>query len=126
MATWPQEGGSDMSSAIESNAPVAKEAETGPGEAVLNSGAKSSSSTRSQSTSKLGSGVVVRRVVIFVIAVAALALLGWFGAPYLRTALNTISTDDAYVNGHVTLVAPRVSGQIARVLVDDNQRVRKG
>jgi len=30
------------------------------------------------------------------------------------------------VNGHVTFVAPRVSGQISRVLVDDNYRVRKG
>jgi membrane fusion protein (multidrug efflux system) len=40
--------------------------------------------------------------------------------------LNTISTDDAYVNGHVTFVAPRVSGQVSRVLVDDNYRVKKG
>ena len=40
--------------------------------------------------------------------------------------LNTVSTDDAYVNGHVTFVAPRVAGQISRVLVDDNNRVRKG
>jgi membrane fusion protein (multidrug efflux system) len=49
-----------------------------------------------------------------------------FGIPWIRLTLNTISTDDAYVNGHVTFVAPRVSGQIARVLVDDNNRVRKG
>jgi membrane fusion protein (multidrug efflux system) len=40
--------------------------------------------------------------------------------------LNTVSTDDAYVNGHVTYVAPRVAGQISRVLVDDNERVKKG
>jgi membrane fusion protein, multidrug efflux system len=37
-----------------------------------------------------------------------------------------VSTDDAYVNGHVTFVAARVSGQVARVLVDDNNRVHKG
>ena len=30
--------------------------------------------------------------------------------PAVKTALNTISTDDAYVNGHVTFVAPRVAG----------------
>ncbi len=30
------------------------------------------------------------------------------------------------MNGHVTFVAPRVSGQISRVLVDDNYRVHKG
>ncbi len=40
--------------------------------------------------------------------------------------LNTISTDDAYVNSHVTFVAPRVLGQVMRVLVDDNSRVSKG
>ena len=40
--------------------------------------------------------------------------------------LNTVSTDDAYVNGHVTFVAPRVAGQVTRVLVDDNYRVKEG
>ena len=44
----------------------------------------------------------------------------------MSTALNTVSTDDAYVNGHMTLVAPRVSGEVANVLVDDNMRVKKG
>jgi membrane fusion protein (multidrug efflux system) len=48
------------------------------------------------------------------------------GIPWLVTALRTVSTDDAYVNGHVTQVAPRVPGQVTRVLVDDNNRVRKG
>jgi membrane fusion protein (multidrug efflux system) len=49
-----------------------------------------------------------------------------FGIPWIGHALNTVSTDDAYVSGHVTFVAPRVSGQVVRVLVDDNNRVRKG
>jgi membrane fusion protein (multidrug efflux system) len=61
-----------------------------------------------------------------------LLLLGGLGygvyslVPTIETAFNTISTDDAYVNGHVTFVAPRVSGQVSRVLVDDNYRVKKG
>jgi membrane fusion protein (multidrug efflux system) len=49
-----------------------------------------------------------------------------FGIPWIRFTLNTVSTDDAFVNGHVTFVAPRVHGQVAQVLVDDNMRVRKG
>src|ERR1700687_2382646 len=55
-------------------------------------------------------------------------LLGALGAsvPWIITAWSTVSTDDAYVNGHVTFVAPRVPGQVARVLVDDNNRVRIG
>ena len=48
------------------------------------------------------------------------------GLPRILRGLNTVSTDDAYVNSHVTFVAPRVSGQVMRVLVDDNSRVRKG
>jgi membrane fusion protein (multidrug efflux system) len=48
------------------------------------------------------------------------------GAPWIRESLNTVSTDDAYVNGHVTFVAARVPGKVVRVLVDDNNRVRKG
>jgi membrane fusion protein (multidrug efflux system) len=48
------------------------------------------------------------------------------GVPWIMNALNTVSTDDAYVNGHVTFVAARVRGQVARVLVDDNNRVHRG
>lgn len=56
--------------------------------------------------------------------VAVLALTK--AVPWVVTAVRTVSTDDAYVNGHVTFVAPRVPGQVVRVLVDDNNRVRKG
>jgi membrane fusion protein (multidrug efflux system) len=49
-----------------------------------------------------------------------------FGIPWVRFTLSTVSTDDAFVNGHVTFVSPRVHGQVARVLVDDNMRVHKG
>ena len=49
-----------------------------------------------------------------------------YGIPWIRFVLNTVSTDDAFVNGHVTFVAPRVHGQVSRVLVDDNNRVHKG
>ena len=58
--------------------------------------------------------------------VVGLAAGGYFLIPYVETMLSTVSTDDAYVNGHVTLVAPRVAGLVSRVLVDDNYRVKKG
>ena len=61
------------------------------------------------------------------IAGGVLLLLALYEAiPWTITAFRTESTDDAYVNGHVTFVAPRVPGQVVRVLVDDNNRVRKG
>jgi membrane fusion protein (multidrug efflux system) len=61
-----------------------------------------------------------------VAAAVAVAAAGYFLIPVVSTALNTVSTDDAFVNGHMTFVAPRVSGQIMKVLVDDNQHVKKG
>src|SRR3954464_13170823 len=36
------------------------------------------------------------------------------------------TTDDAQVEGHVSPVAARISGQVKRVLVRDNQRVKQG
>jgi membrane fusion protein, multidrug efflux system len=67
-----------------------------------------------------------RKLLVGVLGALVLAVAGVFGIPWIRLSLNTVSTDDAYVNGHVTFVAPRVSGQISQVLVDDNYRVRKG
>jgi len=67
-----------------------------------------------------------RRLLIGVLGVLVLAAVIAFGVPSIRLALNTVSTDDAYVNGHVTFVAARVRGQVSRVLVDDNYRVHRG
>src|SRR5262249_54552168 len=67
-----------------------------------------------------------KRLLLLAGAVAGLALGGYFLVPWVNTALNTVSTDDAFVNGHVTFVAPRVAGQVKKVLVDDNYRVKKG
>src|SRR5260221_6586089 len=62
--------------------------------------------------------------VVAVVLLLAAALL--VGIPRILRALSTFSTDDAYVTGYVTFVGPRVSGQVARVLVDDNNRVKIG
>ncbi len=67
-----------------------------------------------------------RRWVLLVLLAAGLAAGGYFLVPRVVLALNTVSTDDAYVNSHVTLVAARVPGQVTEVLVDDNYRVQKG
>src|SRR5208337_3755458 len=36
------------------------------------------------------------------------------------------STDDAFIEGHVTIISPRVSGPVIRLLVQDNQKVKEG
>jgi len=49
-----------------------------------------------------------------------------YGAHTLRATWGTESTDDAFVEGHVVYVSPRVSGQVLDVLVTENQEVAAG
>ena len=67
-----------------------------------------------------------RHIVFGLVAIVGVAVALYVGIPLVDLALNTVSTDDAYVNGHVTYVAARVPGQVVKVLVDDNNRVKKG
>jgi membrane fusion protein (multidrug efflux system) len=69
---------------------------------------------------------VRRRWAWLLAGLLVLTALGYYLTPSVVLAFTTISTDDAYVNGHVTFVAPRVAGQVMKVLVDDNYRVKKG
>jgi membrane fusion protein, multidrug efflux system len=62
---------------------------------------------------------VVLGIVILLVVIVLVAL-------WIINSLSIASTDDAYVNSHVTFVAPRVEGQVKDVLVDDNYRVHKG
>jgi membrane fusion protein (multidrug efflux system) len=57
-------------------------------------------------------------------ATGVLAVLLFFGLDYLVTALTHESTDDAFIEGHVVSIAPRISGQVSAVHVLDNQMVR--
>src|SRR5580693_3230228 len=67
-----------------------------------------------------------RRKLLIGVLCAVVIAAAVYGIPWIRFVLSTVSTDDAFVNGHVTFVAPRVHGEVARVLVDDNNRVHKG
>ena len=62
------------------------------------------------------------RPVLFVVAAIVLVMV----VVWIIRSFRTVSTDDAYVNSYVTFVAPRVTGQVSQVLVEDNNRVKKG
>src|SRR6185437_7959582 len=49
-----------------------------------------------------------RRTLLIGVLGAVVIAAAAYGIPRIRFALNTVSTDDAYVNGHVTFVASRV------------------
>ena len=67
-----------------------------------------------------------RRIALLLVIAIILVGVGLLVWPWFRNSLGHVSTDDAIVNGHVTYVAPRISGHVEAVLVDDNQFVQKG
>jgi len=50
----------------------------------------------------------------------------WYGHQWWTVGRFIESTDDAYVGGDVTVIAPKVAGYIAEVAVADNQSVHAG
>jgi len=52
--------------------------------------------------------------------VAGLSATGYF---YFR---GQVSTDDAQVDAHIAPIAPKISGNVSAILVDDNQSVKAG
>jgi membrane fusion protein, multidrug efflux system len=64
------------------------------------------------------------RAKVVLAGLVSAALLG--GGGYHLATMGTESTDDAFVEGRVMNVAARVQGQVAKVLVQDNQVVEAG
>jgi membrane fusion protein (multidrug efflux system) len=48
------------------------------------------------------------------------------GISYYLHSLAFESTDDAFIDGHIIPVSSRVSGHVAKVCIEDNQRVNEG
>ena len=45
---------------------------------------------------------------------------------YLRYKATHITTDDAFIDGHIHTIASKVKGTVKRIYVKDNQAVKKG
>jgi membrane fusion protein (multidrug efflux system) len=61
--------------------------------------------------------IIIGAAIVLVAGVIVYYL--FFVAPYEHT-------DDAFIEGHVTFISPRVAGQVIRLLVRDNQLVKEG
>jgi membrane fusion protein (multidrug efflux system) len=68
----------------------------------------------------------LRRVATLLGLAAVVAASAYYLIPKARLALTTVSTDNAYVNSHVTYLAPRITENVREVRVDDNDAVKKG
>ncbi|EJN07176.1 HlyD family secretion protein [Herbaspirillum sp. YR522] len=62
---------------------------------------------------------------LLLLAMVAIALVAW-GVYWFSVGRHVEGTDDAYVGGDITVIAPKVAGNIEQVLVQDNQAVRAG
>ena len=66
-----------------------------------------------------------RRWIRIAVPLFALAALS-FSLPYYLHSLSHESTDDAFIDGHIIVISPRVTGHVVKVYVTDNQRVQIG
>lgn len=62
------------------------------------------------------------------LTVAIIVVLGLIvgGIVYWLETRNFVSTDDAFIDAHTTQMAPRVAGQVTRLMFADNQHVAAG
>ncbi len=64
--------------------------------------------------------------VLGAVAAAALGLGAWYGYDWWVDGRFLIETDDAYVGADMATIAPKISGYVASVPVDENARVKAG
>jgi membrane fusion protein (multidrug efflux system) len=69
---------------------------------------------------------LLRRLILPVVVLAAVGAGAWYGHEWWINGRFMISTDDAYIEGDITNIAPKVTGYVAKVDVVANQRVHKG
>jgi membrane fusion protein, multidrug efflux system len=68
----------------------------------------------------------IKRAALALVLALGVAATADFSHYYLTTGRYLESTDDAYVKADSTIIAPKVSGYIAEVLVSDNEPVKAG
>jgi len=74
-----------------------------------------------------GRGRKMPRRRLLAMAAAGLVVAGLaVGIPYYLHAISHESTDDAFIDGHIISISPRVAGHVAKVYVTDNQSVATG
>jgi membrane fusion protein (multidrug efflux system) len=67
-----------------------------------------------------------RRPAFLIAAVIVILVSALLGTRYWLYARSHESTDDAFIDAHITQVSPKVSGYVVKVYVDSNQKVNKG
>ena len=63
---------------------------------------------------------------IITILVSVVAVLAVLGIINIARGWGRVSTDDAYIEGRIHTIAPKVAGTLLKINVEDNQAVKKG
>lgn len=108
-----------MTDATASAIPAAPETEERVAERAAPAAAPAGSGWRPAALSRTALAVIL----LITLAGIAAVMMAWRIGPF-TTAEE--STDNAYVRGRVTVIAPQVSGYVTRVLVNDFQTVTAG
>jgi len=69
---------------------------------------------------------VYQRPAFLIVAAIVLVVGAIFLVRYWLYARSHESTDDAFIDGHIIQISPKVSGYVAKVYVTDNQQVKAG
>ena len=67
-----------------------------------------------------------RRLVPTLIGIGLVLVLAVVGLYLFAQSMSYELTDDAFIDGHITNVAPKIAGRVDKVFIDDNQLVKKG
>ncbi|HEY6802791.1 MAG TPA: efflux RND transporter periplasmic adaptor subunit [Pyrinomonadaceae bacterium] len=67
-----------------------------------------------------------RRPVFLIVAIVIFVVLAFLGIRYWLHARSHETTDDAFIDAHVTAVSPKVGGYVTKVYIQSNQQVNKG
>ncbi|ARQ11759.1 EmrA family multidrug resistance transporter protein [Rhizobium etli] len=67
-----------------------------------------------------------RSPVLPIVVLALLAGGGWYGYEWWTNGRFMVSTDDAYIEGDIATISPKVTGYVAKVNVVANQEVKAG
>lgn len=67
-----------------------------------------------------------KRMILGALGALLLGAAAWYGHGYWTTGRFMVETDDAYVQADFAVVAPKITGYVARVAAGDNQPVKAG
>jgi membrane fusion protein (multidrug efflux system) len=79
--------------------------------------------SEAEPTSKPGGNKKIKALIIL-LSVFALGI--WYGINWLISSRSNIETDNAFIEARILPVSSKVTGTVARVLVNDNQYVKQG